>query len=439
MELDKFSYQVLFSLYNDYDNTFNELYRLNTFNEGEIEKVYKDIKTQLIETNYFSPSDIIKIISSISIYNNRYIKSYWILFKKIYEKYHPKRIKNISPLFDYFVYKEYGIIFDETNKIACKEYEIKNYSLEVHELNTSYRAIMDDDLKLLISIAEQEEFDKDQKLLSDFYPKFQGDSYLELCCYHGSVDCFKFLRTKFHSQITEKCLWYSFLSGNQEIMSECLKFQRPNFVCMVFAVISHNIDFVSFLMNEYNLRIDLTSCGTYNNLQSFLVYLDQTKDINSCFVYSPLFRIPSVCEYLLSHGASVNAKDEMWKTALQVAAMNDLKNIAEFLISHGANVNEQNSNGWTSLIIASNNNCIETAETLLLHGADVNAKEYRGGSSLHWTSWTNSKEAVELLLMHGADIDARDHHGKSPLDYAIENNSKVVADFLIAHGASVTK
>ncbi|KAI5550271.1 protein ubiquitination, partial [Trichomonas vaginalis G3] len=53
-------------------------------------------------------------------------------------------------------------------------------------------------------------------------------------------------------------------------MSECLKYQKPNEKCMEYAIISHNIDFVTFLMNEYNMEIDLDYCGWYNNLESFL-------------------------------------------------------------------------------------------------------------------------------------------------------------------------
>ena len=89
--------------------------------------------------------------------------------------------------------------------------------------NTIYRAIMNNDKERFIAFTEREEFDKDQKLESSLYPKYGYNSLLELCCYHGAIDCFKFLRMKFTSEITTKCLEFSFLGGNSEIMSECLK------------------------------------------------------------------------------------------------------------------------------------------------------------------------------------------------------------------------
>ena len=76
-------------------------------------------------------------------------------------------------------------------------------------------------------------------------------------------------------------------------MSECLKYQTPDEDCMEYAIISHNIDFVTFLMNEHYLEINLDYCGIYNNLESFLVYFDQTNDINKCFFYSTMFDISS--------------------------------------------------------------------------------------------------------------------------------------------------
>ncbi|EAY14094.1 hypothetical protein TVAG_351420 [Trichomonas vaginalis G3] len=71
---------------------------------------------------------------------------------------------------------------------------------------------MEDDLEKFIPFSESDEFDKDQKLKSYLYPySDKGYSLLELCCYHGAVYCFKLLRTKFNSEITQKCLKFSFL------------------------------------------------------------------------------------------------------------------------------------------------------------------------------------------------------------------------------------
>ena len=111
---------------------------------------------------------------------------------------------------------------------------------------------------------------ENQRLHSDLYPHlYEGYLLLELCCFLGPVDCFKFLRTKFNSKITDTCPKLSFLGGNQEIMNECLKCQQPNNNSMFYVVISHNIDFVTFLMNQYKLEIDLYSGSRFSNFESF--------------------------------------------------------------------------------------------------------------------------------------------------------------------------
>ncbi|EAY10678.1 hypothetical protein TVAG_157550 [Trichomonas vaginalis G3] len=50
-------------------------------------------------------------------------------------------------------------------------------------------------------------------------------------------------------------------------MSECLKCVTPDEDCLKYAIISHNIDFVTFLMNEFDMKIDLSYCVLYNNLE----------------------------------------------------------------------------------------------------------------------------------------------------------------------------
>ena len=127
--------------------------------------------------------------------------------------------------------------------------------------------------------------------------------------------------------------------------SECLKYQTPDKKYMKYAIISHNIDFVTFLMNEYDLEIDLDYCVKFKNLESFFVYFDQTNDINKCFVYSSKFNIPSLCKYFLSHGANVNERDKNGNTSLHITTWHNSKETAEVLISHGANINEKDERG----------------------------------------------------------------------------------------------
>ncbi|EAY13390.1 ankyrin repeat protein, putative [Trichomonas vaginalis G3] len=437
-----------------------------------------------------SPIQLLSVIQTASFLNNRYLRSYWSLFKKIFEEYRPNQVENINPLFDYFIYKEYGIILIENHKKSINDFELKNLSLEVYQENTIYNAIMNNDIKSLILFTEDENFDKDQVLESDYFPdtleKYINDksniiddffepwiyfqyTLLDICCYYGAVDCFKLLRSKFNSEITETCLHFSFLSGNPDIMNECLKYQKPDETCMEYAIMSHNIDFITYLMNGYNLKIDLNQCCKYNNYEAFFVYLDQTNDINSCFIYSIVYNIPILFRYFLSHGANVNvtyldnpliiytvmknykefaellvahgayvnAKNIDNRTALHYAAKNNNKELAEILILNGTKVNERDKDGETPLHWAAENNSKETAEFLISCDADVNMKDNYQRTALHLAARNNCKEMTVLLIIHGAEINAKNELGRTPLHYTAENNSKETAEILISHRADI--
>ncbi|EAY17441.1 hypothetical protein TVAG_493830 [Trichomonas vaginalis G3] len=429
-------YSELRNIYKYYIDSYIKLYQLKTENEEELNSIYKMIKTELIDSKKHLPQNIVRDILNIIPYNNRYIKSYLILAKLISDDYHVKEVHSVESISNYMFYKEYGIKLN-----ICDNFEkIKTENLDILSENTIYRAIMKNDKEKFIAFTELEGFDHNQRRNHDLYPVcsyYEGYSLLELCCYHGAADCFKLLRSKFNSEITQSCLDLSFLGGNKEIMSECLKYQKPYEKCMEYAITSHNIDFVTFLMNEYNIKIDLYFCGKYKNLESFLVYYDQTNDVNISFPYSAMFDIPPLCEYFLSLGAYINETNKYGKAALHFAAEFNSKDIAELLISYGANIHEKDKDEKIALHYAAKFNSKEVAEVLISYGTIINEKDYIGKTALHYAAKFNSKEIAELLISHGININEKNENVKTALHYATEYDSKEIAELLISHGANI--
>ncbi|EAY09179.1 hypothetical protein TVAG_363940 [Trichomonas vaginalis G3] len=424
-------------IFKAHHDTYDALYKLNSNDPQEIENLFNLIKSNMSKPELITAQNLLSSIGVLFSYKNHYLRGYLLLFKKIYEEFQPKRIINVPRILHYFLYKEYGIVIDEAIKNSFKKLESKNYSLEVHEENTILRAIMDDDVESFISFTERSGFDENFIMKNnDLYPYLEcGYSYLDLCCFHGSVKCFKFFGTKFGFDIAEDTVSLSFLSGNPDIMFECLKVKKPDFWAMKYAVFTHNMDFVAFLMNEYKIDIDLCSCARFNNIQAFLAYLDQTHDYNKCYAHSPGFNIPFLCKYLLSNGAKIGSREEKLSPA-HYAALTNAVDALEYLISIGesvnycsymdgapihfaaeyngkefikilldnnVNVNEKGNACKIPLILAADEGCLETVEFLIANGANINASDNEGKTALHYAAESDFPEVIELLRLHQHD------------------------------------
>ncbi|EAY15092.1 ankyrin repeat protein, putative [Trichomonas vaginalis G3] len=432
--IDPPDYNVLRSNYKSYIDSYNALYQLKTDKEEDLRSIYNMIKTELIDSKKQLPENVIQDILDLIPYNNRYSNSYLVLVKLISEDY--QVTIDVNPIED--LTKCY--LHEEDGKIILGAIVNSSKNQDIHSENTIYRAIMNDDKERFISFTESDSFDKNQKLKNNLYPYHSTSySFLELCCYHGAVDCFKLSRSKFKSEITQQCLEFSFLGGNPDIMSECLKYQTPDEECMKYAIISHNIDFVTFLMNEYDIEIDLEYCGEYNNLEAFFIYFDQTNDVDKCFIYSPIFNIPSLFELFISLGADINAKDINGITALHQASISNNKKAVEFLLSHGANVNEKCYDFKTALHFATILNYIEIVELFLSHGANINEKDFDEKTPFAYAMLHNYKEIIKLFLLHGANPNEIINEECTALFYSLFNDDKEITELLLSHGANANE
>ena len=165
-------YNELRSICQYHIDIYNALYQLKTENDEDLKSIYKQIKTELIDSKNRHPKSIIKDILMIIQFNNRYTKSYLTLAKFVCDDYHITEVSDIPIVSSFLFYKEYGIKLDKSGHFG----NIESENLDIHTEDTIYRAIMYNDLERFICFTEREGFDKNQRLQSSLYP----DYYLSL-------------------------------------------------------------------------------------------------------------------------------------------------------------------------------------------------------------------------------------------------------------------
>jgi ankyrin repeat protein len=125
-------------------------------------------------------------------------------------------------------------------------------------------------------------------------------------------------------------------------------------------------------------------------------------------------------QLLLDHGADVNARSQMGRTPLLVAAYtNGASEIVKLLLDKSADINTADTTGITPLVAATNVNDAVTARLLIEEGAKVDARANIGQAAtpLMGASHNGNLEIVQLLLRQQAPVNVT----SSPVGGAAKN------------------
>ena len=133
----------------------------------------------------------------------------------------------------------------------------------------------------------------------------------------------------------------------------------------------------------------------------------------------------------LSLPVLAGARDDM---RLITGARHGNLRMIEAALGAGASIQATDEIGRTALMWAAFRGATETVAYLIDSGSDVNARDSRDRTALMWAAIAGNGEAIGLLLHRGADVALVDANGTDATGHASAENHQHVVDQLVEAG-----
>jgi ankyrin repeat protein len=187
-------------------------------------------------------------------------------------------------------------------------------------------------------------------------------------------------------------------------------------------------------MNSIDRELLEAAADNDNSVPEVRRLLKAGADVNACrFGTTPLIIASTmghvqVFKELLEHGADIEAKDRIGRTALHFACANGQLAVVE-LLGCGVGMDANNDSKGATSILGKRKS----------RGADIEAKDNQGDTPLHLASSAGHFPVVKALLGGGASILAANNNGLLPVGLAVIGRKLEVAKYLFQQTYATTR
>lgn len=138
-----------------------------------------------------------------------------------------------------------------------------------------------------------------------------------------------------------------------------------------------------------------------NGTKAMLYGIAYGKDIKNPFILAIGSNDMDTVRKMVESGTDVNTTDgSVWNsTPLAFAVLRGYTNEVEYLIDHGANLDARNETGTTPLMQALTDvvSSLDTAEMLIAHGANLEIEDSSGCTAIDYATLSHNTNAIEML------------------------------------------
>ncbi|XP_065883611.1 poly [ADP-ribose] polymerase tankyrase-2-like [Dysidea avara] len=130
----------------------------------------------------------------------------------------------------------------------------------------------------------------------------------------------------------------------------------------------------------------------------------------------------------LCNDGNINCTDDQGRnsTPLHLAAGYNHHEVAEYLLQHGAEVNATDKGGLIPLHNASSYGHMDIAQLLIKHGSKINVMDRWKFTPLHEAAQKGRTQLCSLLISHGADVNLKNQENQTSYDLATAEDVKAL-------------